>query len=226
MMDLLATHNMTQCTKSSVPLHLKLDKLMPVPDNALPDVADADIQLLSQSLTSSYIYLVVTTRPDLAFTAMALGQFNSCPNRALLSTAKGVLRYLNAMAAWSLEYGGAYLQEKVGPDAVIRSNLALVDADWASDEHDRKSISGFGVFLYGGLVSWSSMKQKSVALSSTESEYMGLTHVLKELLWIHMFLRLQELPIPHLFPISSDNQASLEVASSYSSTNHMKHIDI
>ncbi len=70
------------------------------------------------------------------------------------------------------------------------------------------------------------MKQKSVSLSSTESEYMGLTHVLKELLWIRMFLRLQELPIPRPFPIGSDNQASIKVASSYSSTNCMKHIDI
>ncbi len=84
-------HNMLQCTKSSVPLYSKLDKLMPLPDNALLDVADADIQLLFQSLTGSYIYLAVTTRPDLAFTAMMLGQFNACLNCALLSTVKGVL---------------------------------------------------------------------------------------------------------------------------------------
>lgn len=225
-LDLLAMHNMLQCTKSSVPLHAKLDKLMPMPENALPDVANDDIKALYQSLTGSYIYLAVTTRPDLAFTAMALGQFNACPNRALLSAAKGVLRYLNATADWALKYGGVYQQEKVGPDAVLRSDLALVDADWVSDERDRKSISGYGVFLYGGLVAWSSVKQKSVSLSSTESEYMGLMHVLKELLWIRMFLCLQELPIPRPFPIGSDNQASLEAASSYSSMSHMKHIDI
>ncbi len=41
--------------------HSKLEKLMPLPDNALPDVADADIQLLFQSLTGSYIYLTVMT---------------------------------------------------------------------------------------------------------------------------------------------------------------------
>lgn len=90
-MDLLTMHNMLQCTKSSVSLYSKLDKLMPLPDNALLDVADADIQLLFQSLTGSYIYLAVMTRPDLAFTAMMLGQFNACLNHALLSTVKGVL---------------------------------------------------------------------------------------------------------------------------------------
>ncbi|SJL03138.1 uncharacterized protein ARMOST_06484 [Armillaria ostoyae] len=86
------------------------------------------------------MYLAVTTRPDLAFTAMALGQFNASPNRALLSAAKGILHYLNATDDWSLEYGGAYQQEKVGPHAVVRSDLALVDADWASDGRDRKSV--------------------------------------------------------------------------------------
>ncbi len=87
-------------------------------------------------------------------------------------------------------------------------------------------MSGYVVNLFGGLVSWSSVKQKLVSLSSMESEYMGLTHVLKELLWIRMFLRLRHLPIPHLFPLSSDNQASLEVTGSYSSMSRMKHIDI
>ncbi len=217
---------MLQCTKSSIPLHAKLDKLMPMPDNALPDIPDSEIKALYQSLTGSYIYLAMTMCPDLAFTAMALGQFNASPNHVLLSATKGVLHYLNTMADRALQYGGQYIQEKVGLDAVLHSDLALVDADWASDEHDRKSVSGYGVFLYGDLIAWSSVKQKSVSLSSTESEYMGLTHVLKELLWIRMLLQLQELLIPHPFPIGSDNQASLEVASSYSSTSRMKHIDI
>ncbi len=128
-MDLLETHNMLQCTKSSIPLHTKLHQLPPLAENALPDIADQDIQLLYQSLTGSYIYLAVTTRPDLAFTAMALGQYNAAPTWSLLSAAKGVLRYLNATSDFALEYGGEYHKEKVGPDVVVRSDLALIDVD-------------------------------------------------------------------------------------------------
>ncbi len=128
-MDLLETHNMLQCTKSSIPLHTKLHQLPPLAENALPDIADQDIQLLYQSLTSSYIYLAVTTRPDLAFTAMALGQYNAAPTWSLLSAAKGVLKYLNATSDFALEYGGEYHKEKVGPDVVVRSDLALIDVD-------------------------------------------------------------------------------------------------
>ncbi|SJL00109.1 uncharacterized protein ARMOST_03421 [Armillaria ostoyae] len=183
-MDLLETHNMLQCTKSSIPLHTKLHQLPPLAKNALPDIVDKDIQLLYQSLTGSYIYLAVTIRPDLAFTVMALGQYNAASTHALLSAAKGVLRYLNATSDWALKYGSQYHKEKVGLDVVVHLDLALIDADWASDEWDHKSVSGYAVNLFGGLVSWSSVKQKSVSLSSMESEYMGLTHVLKELLWI------------------------------------------
>lgn len=95
-----------------------------------------------------------------------------------------------------------YLQEKVGPDTVVRSDLVLVDANWASDERDRKSMSGYTVFLYGSFIAWFCVKQKLVSLSLTESKYMGLTHVLKEL------------SIPCLFLLESNNQASLKVTSS------------
>ncbi len=63
-------------------------------------------------------------------------------------------------------------------------------------------MSGYTVFLYGSFIAWFCVKQKLVSLSLTESKYMGLTHVLKEL------------SIPCLFLLESNNQASLKVTSS------------
>ncbi|XP_046869130.1 uncharacterized protein LOC124461684, partial [Drosophila willistoni] len=56
----------------------------------------------------------------------------------------------------------------------------FVDADWAGDRIDRKSYTGYVYFLAGGPISWKSEKQRSVALSSTEAEYMALSTACKE----------------------------------------------
>jgi len=57
------------------------------------------------------------------------------------------------------------------------------DADWGAGE-DRKSIKGYVFLINGGAISWASKKQTSVALSSTEAEYMVLTQGVKESLWL------------------------------------------
>jgi hypothetical protein len=55
-----------------------------------------------------------------------------------------------------------------------------IDADWASDHHDRKSISGGVTMFYGGPISGASKKQNSVATSSAESEYIAMAMFTKQ----------------------------------------------
>ena len=105
-------------------------------------------------------------------------------------------------------------------------NLGCSDADWASDTKDRRSISGFCFFFQFSLISWSAVKQRAIALSSTEAEYYALTHAFKEALWLRVFLTLLSLPIPHLFPLFSNNQAAISLSSSLSISSRSKHIDI
>ena len=56
------------------------------------------------------------------------------------------------------------------------------DSDWANDISTRKSISGYLFYLADGVVSWSSKRQMTVALSSTEAEYIAISHATKEAL--------------------------------------------
>src|SRR5438045_3374803 len=63
------------------------------------------------------------------------------------------------------------------------------DADWASDKSTRKSVSGSVAIFYGGLISWSSKRQRSVATSSCESEYMALSACAKQGQWIAQVFR-------------------------------------
>ena len=80
--------------------------------------------------------------------------------------------------------------------------------------------------MFSGLVSWSSSKQKATALSSTEAEYMAITHVSKESLWIKLFCRSVGIPFPHPIPLLSDNQSAIDMTKSNTVSSCVKHIDI
>jgi len=64
---------------------------------------------------------------------------------------------------------------------------AYADADWAGDV-DRKSTTGFLIEIYGNPVCWVTKKQSTVALSSTEAEYVALAMASTEIVWIRNLL--------------------------------------
>ncbi|XP_028106670.1 uncharacterized protein LOC114305732 [Camellia sinensis] len=65
---------------------------------------------------------------------------------------------------------------------------AFFDSNWAGDFIDRKSTSGYCVYLGSNIISWFAKKQATVSRSSTETEYRSLAYVIIELSWLQMFL--------------------------------------
>ena len=223
--ELLDEWNLSSCKSALTPFPSNIMELPPAPPNSLPDISDADLAPKYQRLVGCLLYLVVATRPDIAYYAMWLGQFNAKPSRTHFLAAKHVLRYLSGTRHLALCLGSSSSCVPTTLSGYMQ-NVGCSDADWASDAVDRKSISGYCFYFEGSLVSWSAVKQKSIALSSTEAEYYAMTHAFKEALWLCAFLGLLKFPVPRPFPILSDNQAVCSLSNSLAISAHSKHIDI
>ncbi|XP_019176077.1 PREDICTED: uncharacterized protein LOC109171501 [Ipomoea nil] len=123
-------------------------------------------------------YLTIT-RPDLSYAVNHLCQFIHSPSTDHWAIVKRVLQYIKG----TLDYG---LRLSSSPTASIH---AYSDSDWAGCPIDRKSTSGYAVFLGSNFISWLSRKQRTVARSSTEAEYKALADVAAEVTWVVSLLR-------------------------------------
>ena len=107
------------------------------------------------------------------------------------------------------------------------SLLGYVDADWAGDMDDRRSISGYTFITARGAISWSSKKQPSIALSSTEAESMAATAAAKEATWLEvLFSEIKPLLTRMPVKLLIDNQSAMSLAKNATFHNRTKHIAI
>ena len=223
--ELLEEWKLSSCKPASTPFPSGISPLSLAPLNSLPDLSDADLVPRYQRLVGCLLYLAISTRLDISYYAMWLGQSNANPTRAHFLAAKHVLRYLAGTKLLALCLGFSSPRVPLTLSCYMQ-NVGCSDADWASDAIDRKSISGYSFYFQGSLISWSAVKQKSIALSSTEAEYYAMTHAFKEALWIRTFLEVLKFPVPRPFPILSDNQAVCSLSNSPAISARSKHIDI
>jgi transposase InsO family protein len=156
------------------------------------------------------------TRPDLSQAVSVLSKFVNDPSAEHEVAFKRVLRYLRGTTGEGVAYKGQ------GSDLLE----GWADADYAGDPEDRKSTSGFLLTINGRPVSWTSRKQKTVALSSTEPEYVSLSNLCQEVKWFRQLL--QDVDSPQLAPTTlfEDNQGAQATANNPTSHQRMKHVDV
>lgn len=100
-----------------------------------------------------------------------------------------------------------------------------VDSDWGSDDVDRKSVSGYVFKVYGCVVSWQRKKQKCVALSSAEAEYLSLSMATKEGMFVrNLFSEIMRDNVKVV--ILNDSQSAQGMAKENMLSPRSKHIDI
>ena len=170
--ELLDRFGMAECKPVTTPFDINVTLMKPEEDSTTEEK-----KLPYRELVSALMYLAVATRPDIAHAVSALNQFNNAFGKIHWTAAKRVLRYLK---------GTADLGLLLSP---LKNSLKVYfDADWASCLVDRRSYTGYTFRLSNGTISWDSSKQRTVALSSTEAEYMALAEATKEAIHPRGFL--------------------------------------
>ncbi|KAG4034616.1 hypothetical protein PC123_g28714 [Phytophthora cactorum] len=160
---------------------------------------------------------MVGTRPDLAAAVGVLSQFAADPCPTHWQALKRVFRYIQGTKTHGIEFQGSCEDGLQG----------YSDADWAGDIESRRSTSGYAFMMNGGCISWRSKKQRTVALSSTEAEYMALSEATQEAVWLKVFLcELGEMANDEAVKIYEDNQGSIALAKNPEFHKRTKHIDI
>ncbi|KAF2346199.1 hypothetical protein FHG87_023045 [Trinorchestia longiramus] len=131
----------------------------------------------NQSAVGSLLYLSTRTRPDITFAVNNVAKYCSKPLKNHWTDVKRIFRYLKDTSELGFLYSNCS-DECVG----------YSDADWAGDRSDRKSTSGYCFNLSNSVITWRSVKQSCVALSTAEAEYVALAGAAQEATWLKQLL--------------------------------------
>lgn len=208
--SVLERFGMSDCKPSAIPMEtrLKLEK-----EKDQKKRTDKPYR----ELVGCLMYLMVTSRPDLSAAVTYFASFQCCPTNEHWVHLKRVLRYLKGTADCKLEYKRSKSPLKLE---------AFADADWGNDLNDRKSISGFVIQLNGSTVMWTTRKQGSVALSTTEAELMALCQASCDVVWIRNLLKSIGQIVKQPITMFEDNQPCIAVTTDPRKHKRMKHIEI
>jgi histone deacetylase 1/2 len=143
-------------------------------------------------------------------------QFFSAASEEIYDSALKILAYLGSTMEVGLSLGGRNNQD-------IR---AFVDSDFAGDEISRLSTTGNLIFVGDSLISWASKRQKLIATSSTEAEFLAVFYSLRDVQFIHQLV-ISAIPEQNSqIIIFQDNLSTIALISNESSKGRTKHFDI
>lgn len=213
--EVLERFRMADCNPVSTPVdtNVKLTKTT-VPMSQ----ADRDemSEIPYQEAVGSLLYAAQISRPDIQYAVSNVSRFNQNPSKAHWNAVKRIMRYLRGTVTLKLRYQRDDMEPMHG----------FCDADWASDETDRRSVTGYVFKMQGGAVSWNSRKQQTVALSTTEAEYMAMASATQEAIWLRN-LQNELFNNTTQIIVYGDNKSALQLAEKPTTFHpRTKHIDI
>ena len=169
-----------------------------------------------RSLIGGLRYLV-HTRPDIAYSVGVVSRYMERPTTLHMNAVKRILRYVKG----TVNYGLIYEQ---GTGNYLLSGYS--DSDLAGCVEDRKSTGGMVFYLNDSLITWVSQKQRCVALSSCEAEFMAANAAACQGVWLSKLL--SQITGKRLDPvvIYIDNKSAIDLTKNPVFHGRSKHIDI
>jgi hypothetical protein len=171
-------------------------------------------QKLFRSMIGSVLYLFAS-RPDIMLSVCMYARFQANPKECHLMAVKRIFRYLVHTPNLGLWY----------PKGSTFDLLGYSDSDYAGCKVDQKSSTGTCQFLGRSLVSWSSKKQNSFALSTAEAEYVAASACCAQLLWVKQTLSDYGCKFSKI-PLLCDNESAIKLANNLVQHSRTNHIDI
>ncbi|GJX33389.1 retrovirus-related pol polyprotein from transposon TNT 1-94 [Tanacetum coccineum] len=167
-----------------------------------------------RGMIGTLLYLTAS-RPDLQFAICMCARYQARPTEKHLNAVKRIFRYLKGTVNRGLWY----------PKDSSIALTAFADADHAGCQDTRRSTSGSMQFLGDRLISWSSKRQKSAAISSTEAEYIALSGCCAQILWIRSQLTDYGFGFNKI-PMYCDNKSAIALCCNNVQHSRSKHIYI
>lgn len=214
--DLLDRH----LPPDSNPAKTPMDHNKPLDQAPTPPTLNRDIYQKYNEVVGSLRYLCEWTRADLAFSSHVLARHLSNPGPDHWDAAIRTLRYLKGTASLTLKFSPQ-------SDPSLRNTLVgFADADYAAHKQTRKSITAWTFFLNGGAISWRSKLQPSVAVSTSEAEFVSASKAALEAVWLRRILADLGTPQTQPTPLYEDNHACILMSENPVHRERTKHIDI
>ena len=204
--------------------HLHDAKSVPVPISPT-DMGDLNADSspvdskLYHSILGKIMYAMTSTRPDIAFAVSTLAKFSSAPTAYHMAMLMKLLRYLKGTINMCL-----YYPNRDGKEILFNG---YTDSNHASPLDDYKSRTGYVFLINKTPITWCSKRQATVAISSTEAEYVSASQSCREAIWLRSLLKDIKHSQEHKATIIyEDNQGAIALSKNPQNHQRTKHINV
>ena len=237
-------------TTKYIPMHndaeynKKVEKAEPIPESELTSI-EKEFGFTYKQGIGELLYAMVTCRPDISYPLIKLSQYSTKPARIHFEALRTMYQYLKDTKEEGIHYWRKEPRMDC-PDAPVPTPLTdyvnytpdkckntsqpdvynvHVDASYSSDITHRTSVTGIIGQLAGGTISYKTKFQDTIALSSTEAEFIAACDAGKNCLYIRSILDDLDIPQEHATLVYEDNKAAIGMANAGRPTKRTKHVD-
>ena len=167
------------------------------------------------------LYLLKHSRIDIG---NAVRELTKCLKSPTMAAYKEMLRVIKFVL--DTEWMGLKISPTIFKGQLEWRLVGFSDSDWANDPDNRKSVMAFILFLNGVPIMWRSKQASIVALSSSEAEYIALSELAKEIIFVVQILLSIGIPVQTPITIKVDNMGAIFMAENATSNQRTRHIHV